>query len=185
MTTSGYYDNNLTNSIKPVMFLTEKINATNKLNLSRIQEIISDSNNQERAPFKLDDLIILNKTNAKDALSNYIHQLMLIYAYKKINSFKSLKQNWNDNGADPIDDAVINNAINVIKKISFMKKYPEIYPTARNSIQFEFDFNGIYFELEVFTDKIQYLIDNNNTMADGLTDLESINTLIEGINDSL
>lgn len=77
----------------------------------------------------------------------------------KITCFSVLKHNWNNNGAEPITEDVVIKATSVL---SFFHKYIntlEVFPTARNSIQFEYE-NEKYkqIELEVFSDHIEYFV---------------------------
>lgn len=68
----------------------------------------------------------------------------------RILTFKELKYNWNDNGADMFSEKVINNSLKLLKYCLYE---PEIFPTACNSIQFEFtNEDNEYFEVEVEKD---------------------------------
>lgn len=55
---------------------------------------------------------------------------------QKINSFKELKKGWNLYDADPIPLKVIENALSIIKHL---KIQPKVFPTAADSIFFEYD----------------------------------------------
>lgn len=74
---------------------------------------------------------------------------------EKLNSFLTLEDNWNDNGAEKFNEELINKCIFLEKFICFEHF---ISPTACNSIQFEFEINDRYLELEVFDDKIEVFI---------------------------
>lgn len=64
-----------------------------------------------------------------------------------LNSFRQLKNNWNDYGAAPIDSAVLDFAE---KLIYALRVQPEVFPTACNTVQLEYHLqNGGYLELEV------------------------------------
>ncbi len=70
-----------------------------------------------------------------------------------LNSFKNLKKDWNGYGADPIDSAVIEKAISIIK---ILNHQPEVFPTACNSVQMEYSFpNDNYLEIEIFSECIR------------------------------
>jgi len=71
---------------------------------------------------------------------------------EKIESFRNFKNNWNGYGAKPISKNVINRAMILAYDFEPMQ---EVFPTANNSIQFEWDMNGVYIELEVFEDNIK------------------------------
>ena len=75
----------------------------------------------------------------------------------KLQGFKNLKENWNDYGAPPISHSLIDTAIKIIQEI---KVQPQLFPTARNSIQLEYEkINGEYLEFELFEDKIEMYIE--------------------------
>lgn len=71
---------------------------------------------------------------------------------KDIKSFRQLKYNWNGYNAEPISDKVIDKALNLIKEL---KLIPEVFPTARGSIQFEWGKGSLYLEMEIFKDQIK------------------------------
>lgn len=69
-----------------------------------------------------------------------------------LNLFLSLPQNWNDNNAQPFNNCLIKKCISIISELEYQ---PEIFPTARQSIQFEYEkTNGDYLEFEFFEEKI-------------------------------
>ena len=71
----------------------------------------------------------------------------------KIRSFERLLPNWNQNGAAPLSREVTERAVDLLQ---FLKIQPQIFPTARQSVQFEYEkANGDYLEFEVFADKTQ------------------------------
>ena len=65
----------------------------------------------------------------------------------KLDSFKELKKDWNGYGAEPFNEEHIEK---VKFLVSLLKIQPDIYPTARNSIQLEFGYNEL--EYEIFSD---------------------------------
>ncbi len=73
----------------------------------------------------------------------------------KLESFRHFQVNWDGNGALPFMEAQIEKA----KLILFnLPKQPEIFPTARQSVQFEYEKeNGDYLEFEIFEDSISCL----------------------------
>ncbi len=77
----------------------------------------------------------------------------------KITCFSVLKHNWNNNGAEPITEDVIIKATSVLPLFYKYINTLEVFPTARNSIQFEYE-NEKYkqIELEVFSDHIEYFV---------------------------
>lgn len=79
----------------------------------------------------------------------------------KLNEIKTLKDNWNDNGASAFSEELINK---VKKFINYNIYTPEIFPTAANSIQLEYENqHKEYLELEFKEEKIElFKIDKNN-----------------------
>ncbi|WP_338220104.1 hypothetical protein [Algoriphagus sp. oki45] len=73
---------------------------------------------------------------------------------EKLEEFKKLEFNWNGNNAEPFSDALIEKAKSVLFSL---RVQPEIFPTARKSIQFEYEKgNGDYLEIEIFEDFIKF-----------------------------
>lgn len=65
-----------------------------------------------------------------------------------INSYKKLDNNWNGYGAQKISESVIDSALSILY---FLNRQPDVFPTGRNSIQFEYEKdNGDYLEFEIF-----------------------------------
>ena len=72
---------------------------------------------------------------------------------KKLAEIENLEDDWNGYGARKFNSAVIANAKSMLQALW---RQPFISPTARQSIQMEFDGkNGDYFEIEVFADSIE------------------------------
>ena len=67
-----------------------------------------------------------------------------------MNRFKNLKKGWDGYNAEPISDVVINRSEKLKRILS--DKF-QIFPTGRNSIQFELTDGDYYIEFEVFEDK--------------------------------
>lgn len=73
-----------------------------------------------------------------------------------LESFKNLEKNWDSEGAEPFDVAIIEKCIDIIKS-PFLRFQPDIYPTGRGSIQFEYEkSNGEYLEIEIFLEHLNY-----------------------------
>ena len=65
----------------------------------------------------------------------------------KLDEIKSLKRNWNGNQAKPIHKSLVNKTRALIINLD---KQPQIFPTADNSIQIEYDgADKSYLELQV------------------------------------
>ena len=71
---------------------------------------------------------------------------------KKLKEISDLKDNWNDNNAKKFSPELIS----IFKKIlENIVEQPEIFPTANNSIQMEYELiDNSYLEFEIFEDKI-------------------------------
>lgn len=76
----------------------------------------------------------------------------------KLHSISKLKENWNENGADPFSDKVIDNAYSFINAEN-LKYQPDLFPTGRDSIQAEYELeNGDYLEVEIYDDHFDLYI---------------------------
>ncbi|MBN2092634.1 hypothetical protein JW964_23640 [candidate division KSB1 bacterium] len=74
-----------------------------------------------------------------------------------LKSFLELEENWNYYGAKPFKQELINKCINLVRS-SKLKYQPDIFPTGRESIQFEYEEeDGRYLEIEIYDDRISYL----------------------------
>ena len=74
----------------------------------------------------------------------------LLNNYLRLDEIKQLPENWNGNGAPAFSKKHVDTARKLISKL---KKQPFISPTAKGSIQFEYeDEQGNYLEFELFPD---------------------------------
>ncbi len=65
----------------------------------------------------------------------------------KLDEIKSLKKNWNGNHAKPFSKKIVNKVKTLIITLD---KQPQLFPTANDSIQIEYDgINNSYLELQV------------------------------------
>ncbi|KAA0548477.1 hypothetical protein FZW96_07855 [Bacillus sp. BGMRC 2118] len=98
---------------------------------------------------------------------------------KKISIINNLDANWNYNNASPISKIIVLNSYKLINEII---KQPDLFPTARNSIQIEYEkSNGEYLEFEIFPDKVNYLYinkDEEEVECDIQFNVEKINKII-------
>jgi len=79
-----------------------------------------------------------------------------------IHSFADLARGWNGYDAPPFDATLLNHCIKLIKILE-PRFQPDVFPTARNSIQFEYeDKHGRYLEIEIFEDHYEYFYENLN-----------------------
>ena len=80
-------------------------------------------------------------------------QTKKIKNFNKLYEYSQLEYNWNDHGAEPFDKELINLAW---KKINELECQPKVFPTASDSIQFEYEKeNEDYLEFEIYTDRIE------------------------------
>lgn len=84
-------------------------------------------------------------TKSAHNIQDNIDVLLDIYA---------LKDDWNGEGAAKFDKDLILKCIQLINSKD-LKHQPEIFPTGRDSIQFEYEKeNGDYLEFEIYSDHI-------------------------------
>lgn len=65
--------------------------------------------------------------------------------------FENLPPDWNGYSADPVPKNVVERSVKIL---STLQSIPYVFPTGRQSIQFEFSNNGYFCEAEIFEDKI-------------------------------
>lgn len=87
---------------------------------------------------------------------------------EKLDYIAKLESNWNGYGADSIPTEAINNVRKILEQISI---YPEIYPTANDSVQMEHHSDKAYIEIECFTDHYELFCNVNDSCA--VTNLNS------------
>lgn len=64
---------------------------------------------------------------------------------------RNLEENWNEYGAGPFSSELIDKVENILL---YLKKQPEVFPTAMGSIQLEYDGdNGSYLEFQIYDNK--------------------------------
>ena len=99
---------------------------------------------------------------------------------EKIQDISELKDDWNGNGASAVKDTLIQKMKYLILRLNIQ---PKIFPTARGSIQFEYEKEtGEYLEFELFDTKLKVLTmgsDGNNYSYNMDIDIEEINKVID------
>lgn len=83
------------------------------------------------------------------SIINYSLSMKSIDNLKKINRIADLKDDWNLHGASSFSESLIEFCRNMLLKLN---RQPNIFPTANGSIQFEFENNDDYLEIEVIDD---------------------------------
>lgn len=106
-----------------------------------------------RNSITLDDNIFFDN---KDIVAKRRHN----EALSQIEQFNLLEENWNGNHAEVFSKELVDKAKRILNLLS---DEPEVFPTARNSIQFEYEkINGEYLEFEIFEKFTKvFLIDRN------------------------
>lgn len=112
-----------------------------------------------------DDGIFLYMDNAADSAEKSSSELDA--SLKTLENIRTLQQNWNGNQAEPFSNELVNRVVALVKRLSYQ---PQIFPTAEDSIQLEFENEkGDYLEFELFEDgkirKFFYDHENNNDVS--------------------
>lgn len=99
----------------------------------------------------------------------------------KLYEIKSLKRNWNGNRAKPISRKVVNKTKALIINL---EKQPQIFPTANDSIQIEYDGeNNSYLELQItkYNDLSYFKVDKEGKEVTGTIPCSSfaLNALVK------
>ena len=99
----------------------------------------------------------------------------------KLEEIKSLKRDWNGNNAKPVPRKIINKTKTILINLD---RQPQIFPTANDSIQIEYDGeNKSYLELQVTKKNMLsfYKVDKSGKETEGAIPVSSssINTLVE------
>lgn len=106
----------------------------------------------------------INQTSIKDNLD-------------KLSRIAHLGNNWNGYGADPIDISIINEMEMLLPHLVVQ---PQIFPTACNSIQFEYEKpDGDYMEFTVSIDSISAYVMYENGCENYYEDIKSIHKINE------
>lgn len=96
---------------------------------------------------------------------------------KKLEAIAHLEDNWNDNGAKAFKDSLITKVRNLVM---FLEIQPEVFPTACESLQLEYDkVNGAHLEIELNESENAevFLVDDH-----GNEEVRSIRPSVEEIN---
>lgn len=133
------------------------------------EEMIRHEVERQLIPIRQTQNVIINSTaelyleidSIKEEISNisdiYTQNYQLqkkVDNLNKLNSFKNFEPNWNGYKADSFNVELIDRVWNIINLPS-LKFQPDIFPTARQSIQFEYEkSNGNYLEFEIFQNRI-------------------------------
>jgi hypothetical protein len=101
----------------------------------------------------------LNSCNVKsqsystlDYMSPYAKDYQILKS--EIAEFELLEFDWNDNQANQFDKNIIHNAKLFLELIKRYSIHVSVFPTARESIQFEYEHEDRYCEAEIFIDSV-------------------------------
>lgn len=92
---------------------------------------------------------------------------------KKLDEISSLKKNWNGNQAKPIRKKIIKRSKVLVIDLD---KQPQIFPTANESIQIEYDgINNSYLEFQITKKNVisYYMVDKKGTEKTGNVNFSS------------
>lgn len=83
------------------------------------------------------------------------------YNIEKLLSFEQLQDNWNGYGAKSFSRQLIQKCLLIIKNDKLIYQ-PDIFPTGRQSVQFEYENDESYLEFEIFESSIGCLYMKND-----------------------
>jgi hypothetical protein len=98
----------------------------------------------------LEDLSIITLEHQIGIINDLITLEEIQILSDRITEFEQLEYNWNGYGAEPIDPEIIKNSRRFLELIKSYSNVISVFPTAINAIQFEYEHNGIYCEIEIF-----------------------------------
>lgn len=128
----------------------------------------------------------------QEVIKDEINNLRKIYSEnyqlkKKLNninallSFKKFETDWNGYGAEPFSEEIIQKAIYIINSPN-LKFQPNVFPTGRQSIQFEYEkSNGDYLEIEIFDNRYSVYseFDSKKTEYESISFTEALKLIDE------
>ncbi len=86
------------------------------------------------------------------AYTSYLYGKDKITNLKRLSEIEGLPDNWNNNGADKISKSIIKN---VRKLLMSLDHQPEVFPTACDAVQLEWENNnGEYLEMEILEENV-------------------------------
>lgn len=89
-----------------------------------------------------------------------------------LEEYRSLEEDWNGYGAPSLTPELVDKCIAIIKGLNMQ---PEVFPTGRNSIHFEYDVESFgYLEFELFLDRIEFYAELQDETIDKTYTYEEI-----------
>lgn len=157
-----------TNFDSSSLYITNRTSSDSNVPIT-IEQLIKFEIEKQLAPIKETQNALIQQTaelaieidSIKEEESNIIQTFTENYQLKKqikninnLNSYKSFKHNWNGNFAEPFSEELINKVLDIVNSTS-LKFQPNLFPTGRQSIQFEYEkSNGNYLEIEITNNNI-------------------------------
>lgn len=81
-------------------------------------------------------------------------------ALARLDEIAGLVHDWNGYGAEPFSNSLVNLVRGIIMRLPVE---PEVFPTARKSIQLEYSQNGEYIEFEIFSlDRVEMYVEHSD-----------------------
>lgn len=72
-----------------------------------------------------------------------------------LTEYENLEYDWNGNYAEPFSPEVIKNSRDFLDLVKDYVEVISVFPTAIKAIQFEYEVNGIYCEIEIYSDHFE------------------------------
>lgn len=112
--------------------------------------------------------------------SDYMN-ISRLHNLEKLDSILALPNNWNENGAEKFNQKLVDRCKSLLDILPIQ---PEIFPTAANSIQFEYEKgNGDYLEFNVCEDNVYiYKVVSENEFSSEI-DINQEKTLQQIVSD--
>lgn len=116
--------------------------------------------------------------------NNSIEELLIsddkVDSYRRLEDIAQLQDNWNGNGAKAISNSLIAKTRNLVM---LLNNQPEIFPTACDSIQIEYDNeSGAHLEIELTENEMAelFMVDSNGdeTIKKIKSDSKTINEVV-------
>ena len=126
---------------------------------SSITGILYKFNNKGKSDTNTQIGVLSRSSSASRTLMNPLQELDRL-----IMSFSQLEYGWNGDSARPIPASVIANSQQLLKELT--SKLPEIYPTGRESIQFEYDKDDKSLEIEIFSNEFEITLYCNDEILE-------------------
>lgn len=119
-------------------------------------KISSSSNDEAIFSDSLKSLIKYQSSKSNSGLSSNQHLFSKSYQLLKIrlDEIAGFSDDWNGYGAEPIKAEIISDAYHFLEHVYSLSDFVSVFPTARQSIQFEFEDDNKYCEAEIFVERV-------------------------------